>query len=119
MFRCDYRKKTYTQVTSFGKNGKPEGHGSLSQLFNTSYDGSTNLDERLVHEAGYLLDRGMNVMLASDTDILSGGNLADLKRLLHHPKARTQLFIIFDSEESFAVAVKTLGSLSRNISYFK
>ncbi len=119
MFKCDYRKKTYTQVTSFGKNGQTEGHGSLSQLFNTSYDGGTNLDERLVHEAGYLLDRGMNVLLASDTDILSGGNLTDLKRLLHHPKARTQLFVIFDSEESFTTAAKTLGSLSRNISYFK
>lgn len=119
MFTCDYRKKTYTQVTSFGKTGKPEGHGSLTQLFNTSYDGATNLDERLVHEAGYLLDRGMNVMLASDSDILSGGNLADLKRLLHHPKARTQLFIIFDGEETFANAAKTLGSLSRNISYLK
>ena len=117
-YECNWKKKTYNAVTSFGRTKKQTSSGSLIALLNSTFDGATNFDEHLKHEIIFLLDAGNNVLLASDSDILSGENLEVFKQVLRHPKARQQLFVIFDSERTYQNALRKIGSLSKFITYF-
>jgi hypothetical protein len=85
----------------------------VTKLFSSTYGGKTNLSADIVKEAELRSKSNFNTILFSDSDILHGNNLTNLKAFLKIPNA----YVIFDSAQTFKSAADTLKAVSHNISH--
>ena len=120
LYSCDIKKKKYEQVDTLRGKAKVISSGTTDELFNETSGASTNFSGGLVKDMALLLKNKTNVLLCSDMDIIGiQRNLANLKELMGSSGANTNLFIILDSHATYVEALKALGSLSKNVSYFQ
>ena len=114
------KKKKYEQVDTLRGKAKVISSGTTDELFNETSGASTNFSGGLVKDIALLLKNKTNVLLCSDMDIINdANNLSNLKELLGSSGASTNMFIILDSHATYVAALKALGSLSKNVSYFQ
>jgi hypothetical protein len=84
--------------------------------FTFTFGGGTNFDGAFLADIVLALKTGYNIIISTDTDLLSGINLTNLENLLRAHKP--QIFIIFNDADTYSEA-GSLGILNANMSYFK
>lgn len=113
-YELDLKTGKY-KTLSAGKPNGAEG-GSIKNLFSEFLGSSTNFTSPLVHELKTYASKNYNILILTDTDILTTGNFEELQSL--YKAHKKSLFMIFDNENSFVAAIKQMKEVSKNFSYF-
>jgi len=85
-------------------------------MFSMHDAGGTVFDGKVVEQAAKALKLKYNVLLTTDSDIMYGENKTNLLALIK--MAPNQLFIIFDSRETYISFRQATGITTPNITYF-
>lgn len=85
-------------------------------VLDTSMGGGTYISTGMVARAKAAFAAKYNVILFSDSDVLHGENYTNLLQMFK--AAPSQMFIVFDSQRTYAEFRRMSGIASDNISYF-
>lgn len=98
------------------ERGTGGGAIELTTVMNRHMAGGTNFTADLSSKIKYLLDKKYNVLVMSDSDLLTGENYTELMSLFAHN--RQQFYLILDSRETFVSFVQKIKSVLANVSHF-
>lgn len=88
----------------------------LSVILSRHVSGGTNFNTALANHLGEFAKQKYNVLIMSDSDIATGENFQDFKKL--YMAHRQNVFAIFDSASTFQTVAQKLGQASAHISHF-
>lgn len=119
IYACTSNGKTGTateiQSVAGMKGGGSGGRIDLSELLARHQGGGTDFDASLVATLSSFAAQKYNVLILTDSDIVSGSNRTNfLKLYAEHHK---QVYMLLDSKETFATVVGSLKQASANISH--
>lgn len=90
----------------------------IDTLFSRHIGNGTTFDHKLVEQLHKLLEEKYNVLIFTDSDIFTDrNNLLDFLRLLKDPK-NGQVFVVFDSADTFHTFTSSMKYRNDNITYF-
>lgn len=119
VYACTLSGNTGSAVQISGVAGmKSAGSGErvdLSVLLARHEGGGTNFDEELATTLKGFAAQKYNILILTDTDILAGSNKENFLDL--YGAAHNQVYVLFDSKESFQSAVKAMKTASSNLSH--
>lgn len=86
-------------------------------VFGKHIGAGTNFDQALTNQIQKMLDKGYNVVMFPDSDILAGANLVNFVKVFQ--KHAPQVFVVFDSRSSYVKFRQEVGLSTANITYFQ
>jgi predicted metal-dependent peptidase len=101
--------KQYLTGVNYSKNTI-----STDVIFKTGEQGATNYTGEMTSMAKTLANAGFNVMIFTDSDILSGHNLDEVKKTVS--ACGKKFFLVLDSLATYQKAEQNMPSISNNIS---
>ena len=118
IYRASISKDSYMHVPNMNdQNGTWE--KGLNVLWNKTIGGATNFSSEMTAELASLVSKKYNILIFSDSDIVSGANLEEVKKLFKLAKNGSKVFTVFDSRESWLQFRQNSGFSTSNITYFK
>ena len=119
VYACTLSGNTGSAIQISGVAGmKSAGGGErvdLSVLLARHEGGGTNFDAELVSTLKGFAGQKYNILILTDTDILAGSNKEHFLDL--YAAAHNQVYVLFDSKESFTSAVQSMKTASANLSH--
>jgi hypothetical protein len=119
IYACTLSGKTGTAVQISGVEGMQHaGAGErleLSALLGRHEGGGTNFGPEIVADLKSFLAKKYNVLILTDTDIMSGSNKENFLDL--YSANHQQVYVLLDSKASFTSVVQAMKSASANISH--
>jgi hypothetical protein len=88
----------------------------LNDILSKHIGGGTNFSESLVDHLKALCSKKYNVVVMSDSDLSSGGNLEELMNL--YKAAPQQVGAIFDSKETYATVIQGMKGAPATFTFF-
>ena len=116
VYELDLKPRKYVRLLDV-KGAKGKEKGSITELFSEFLGSSTNFTGAMTAEINGLLAKGYNVLVMTDTDILSSGNLQEFMGMYKAHKGR--VFAIFDTDRSFIAACQAFKEVPKNFTYFE
>lgn len=114
--KVNYARNCAAKVSSVEE--KPKSYPlKASDVFGKHMGAGTNFDEVMVQQIRHLLDTKHNVVLFPDSDLLSGYNLVHFVSLFK--EKAPQVFVVFDSRQSYIQFRQTTGISTANVTYFQ
>jgi hypothetical protein len=86
-------------------------------VFGKHIGAGTNFDQALTNQIQKMLDKGYNVVMFPDSDILAGANLVNFVKVFQ--KNASQVFVVFDCRNSYIQFRQTVGLSTANVTYFQ
>lgn len=116
-FACNAKKrvgvaaspKQYLAGVNYSKNSI-----STDVIFKTGEQGATNYTGEMTGMAKTLANAGFNVMIFTDSDVLAGHNLEEIKKTV--AACGKKFFLVLDSLQTYQKAEAQMPSISNNIS---
>jgi len=119
IYACTSNGKTgtATQIENVAgmKSGGSGGRIDLSELLARHQGGGTDFDASLVATLSSFAAQKYNVLILTDSDIVSGSNRTNFLKL--YAEYHKQVYVLLDSKETFATVVGSLKQASANISH--
>lgn len=116
IYHCNFSNNKYTEMPEVFSKSTTNKTGSIKDLFTSHLAGGTSFTKDLVRQASLLAKKKYNLLVISDSDILSGENFDNVKTLLAENKG---VFIILDSRETFIQFAQKLKQIHKNVTYFE
>jgi hypothetical protein len=113
---CNSKTKKYAKVATMGDKVKLES-GSISELFSMTFGAGTTFAGELVEDTEGLLKKKYNVCCFFDNDITWSENFENLRKL--HNMAKQQIFVVFDSRDTFVKVCSMLKQVPATFTYFE
>ena len=89
----------------------------MNDVFNKHLGGGTNFDAALSHQLQLLIKDKNNVIILSDSDILSGDNFTELMKVINTPGGK--VFIIFEDRDCYIKFRQQAKMSSPYFTYFE
>lgn len=116
IYHCNFSNNKYTEMPEVFSKSTTNKTGSIKDLFTSHLAGGTSFTNDLVRQASLLAKKKYNLLVISDSDILSGENFENVKNLLAENKG---VFIILDSRNTFIQFAQKLKQIHKNVTYFE
>lgn len=116
IFKCSFADDRAAKVSDVKE--KPKNFDrKTSSIFNTHLAGGTDFSAALAEDIKKALQQQYNVIFFLDGDIMWGSNYSNFLSVLQ--AAPKQVFVIFDSEQTYRAFRNKVGTTTVNITYFK
>jgi predicted metal-dependent peptidase len=116
MFMCiPSQKDHYKEIKSINDKSTVFETGSLKKLFSEHYGSSTNFDSTLTSNLDIFVNDGYNVLIITDTDIISSGNKEEFEKFFK--RSGGKVYLIAGDKNDYQNIIKALKIKSNNITH--
>lgn len=115
--KVKFAQNQAAEVKDFDEKPKVWPLKATEAVFGKHIGAGTNFDNALTTQINKMLTGGYNVVMFPDSDILAGANLVNFVSLFK--KHAAQVFVVFDSRQSYLQFRQTVGLATANITYFQ
>ena len=114
LYKVNMNKKLAGKVANF--TDKVQLTLPIADVLNVHYGAGTSFDAELTGKLAAAMAQKWNIIIVSDTDILSGQNFTNLMSLIK--KYPLQTFVVFDSRDTYVRFRTQAGMATANITHF-